>query len=285
MTKTIGNPLSWAAGALGSTFGYASSVADAATADQDAAPPRIRQLTYADLRTALRKGLDDMGVFRTDVVFVCLLYPLMGIVLVGMALQGSYVHLLFPVLSGFALTGPVAAVGLYEMSRRREKGQEANWLALFDVLRSPKFGVIVILSLFHVVIFMAWIMIADLIFTVTIGPDAPQTVMGFAQAVFGTAAGWTMIIAGMAVGFLFAVAVLAMSVVSFPLLLDRNVGLPVAIVTSVKVAMANPGPIAVWGLIVAGSLAIGSLPALLGLVLVLPVLGHATWHLYRAAVA
>jgi uncharacterized membrane protein len=283
MPKTIGNPLSWAASALGAGAGYAASVADAAGAE-DTAPPVIRHLTYDDLKTALKKGIDDMGAFRSDVVFVCLLYPIMGIVLVGLALQGNFMHLMFPVISGFALTGPVAAVGLYEMSRRREKGIEANWLAYLDVLKSPKFGVIVMLSLLHVVIFMVWIMLANLIFDLTIGPDVPQTVMGFVGTVLGTPAGWAMIVIGMGTGFVFAAAVLAMSVVSFPMLLDRNVGLPVAVVTSIKVALANPGPIAVWGLIVAGSLALGSIPALLGLVLVMPILGHATWHLYRAAV-
>jgi len=102
--------------------------------------------------------------------------------------------------------------------------------------------------------------------------------------VFGTAAGWAMIVIGFGVGFLFAATVLAISVVSFPLLLDRAVGLPAAVVTSFHVVTANPGPIAVWGLIVAVSLALGSLPIFLGLVVVLPVLGHATWHLYRLAV-
>jgi uncharacterized membrane protein len=284
MPKTIGNPLSWAFGALGTSAEYAASVAEAVGADASA-PPQIRKLTYDDLKIALTKGFDDMGTFRSDVIFVCILYPLMGMVLVALALQGDYVQLLFPVLSGFALTGPVAAVGLYEMSRRREKGIPVNWMALIDVLRSPKFGGVMVLALFHVVIFIIWVMAADLIYTLTIGPsDAPQTMMGFAQTVLTTPAGWAMIVIGMAVGFVFAAIVLAISVVSFPLLLDRNVGLAMAVSTSVRVARANPGPIAMWGLIVAGSLALGSIPALLGLVIVMPVLGHATWHLYRRAV-
>lgn len=284
MPKTIGNPLTWAFGALGSTAEYAASVADAVAADASA-PPQIRKLSYDDLTTALKKGFDDMSVFRSDVIFVCLLYPLMGMVLVALALQGDYVQLLFPVLSGFALTGPVAAVGLYEMSRRREKGVPVNWLALMDVLRSPKFGGVVILALFHVVIFIIWVMAADLIYTLTVGPsDAPQTMMAFAQTVLTTPAGWAMIVIGLAVGFVFALVVLAISVVSFPLLLDRDVGLVMAVTTSVRVARANPQVIAAWGAIVAGSLALGSIPALLGLVIVMPVLGHATWHLYRRAV-
>ena len=286
MPRTIGNPLSWTFGAIRSAFGYAASVArsvgDQAAAGTDT--PEIRTLTLQDLRIALRKGWADVMAFRSDVVFVCLLYPVIGGVLTVLAVQGNSLQLVFPTLSGFALAGPVAAVGLYEMSRRREAGQPTSWLAYLDVIKSPKFGGILILSLFHVVVFLVWVMSANLIFDATLGPDAPVSIMAFARDVFTTSAGWAMIIIGMAVGFVFAAAVLAISVVSFPLLLDRNVSLTTAVVTSVKVALKNPVPIGVWGLIVAGSLALGSLPALLGLILVFPVLGHSTWHLYRQAV-
>ncbi len=286
MPQTIGNPLSWAFGAIRSTFGYASSVANSVGSQAAAGSeiPQIRTLTLQDLRDALQKGWADVMAFRSDVVFVCLLYPVIGGVLAVLAVQGNSLQLIFPTLSGFALAGPVAAVGLYEMSRRREQGLPTSWLAYLDVIKSPKFGGILILSLFHMVVFLVWVMSANLIFDATMGPEAPQSFTAFVDEVFTTPAGWALIIAGMAVGFVFSVAVLAISVVSFPLLLDRDVSLPTAVVTSVKVAMKNPVPIGVWGMIVAGSLALGALPALLGLVLVLPILGHSTWHLYRRAV-
>ena len=286
MPQTIGNPLSWAFGAVRSTFGYASEVANSvgAQAADGTAVPQIRTLTIEDLREALRKGWADVMAFRSDVVFVCLLYPVIGGILAALAVQGNSLHLIFPALSGFALAGPVAAVGLYEMSRRREKGEATSWLAYLDVIKSPKFGGILVLSLFHVVVFLVWVMSANLIYDATLGPDTPRSVAAFIDAVLTTPAGWAMIIIGMAVGFAFSVAVLAISVVSFPMLLDRDVSLPTAVITSVKVALKNPVPIGVWGMIVAGSLALGSLPVLLGLVLVLPILGHSTWHLYRQAV-
>lgn len=286
MPQTIGNPLSWAFGAIRSTFGYASAVAGSvgAQAATGTELPEIRTLTLQDLRVALRKGWADVMAFRSDVVFVCLLYPVIGGVLAVLAVQGNSLHLIFPTLSGFALAGPVAAVGLYEMSRRREHGLPTSWLAYLDVIKSPKFGGIMILSLFHVVVFLVWVMSANLIFDATLGPDAPQSIAAFTTAVFTTGAGWALIVIGVAVGFAFSVVVLAISVVSFPLLLDRNVSLPTAVVTSVKVALKNPVPVGAWGMIVAVSLALGSLPALLGLVLVLPILGHSTWHLYRQAV-
>lgn len=282
MPKTIGNPLSWTMGALGQAAGYATVVVAPA---RETAAPVTRPLTLADLRLVLGKGWEDLAAMRSDVMFACLLYPLMGAVLLGLATQGSMVHLLFPVLSGFALVGPVAGLGLYELSRRREAGLEVSWAAMFDVLRSPRFPRIVMLALFNGVIFMVWLLIADAIHAATLGPDRPASLMDLVSAAVSSPAGWAMIVVGTGVGFVLAAAVLAVSAVSFPLLLDRNVSLPVAVTTSVRVARENPVVIGAWGLIVAGLLAVGILPALIGLVVVLPLLGHATWHLYRAAVA
>ncbi|MFM7334331.1 MAG: DUF2189 domain-containing protein [Tabrizicola sp.] len=283
MPKTIGNPLSWTFGALGSAAGYATDIATHSTADPTLRP-KTRALGAGDLREALRKGWDDLAAMRSDVMFACLLYPAMGAVLLALASQGSLNHLLFPVLSGFALVGPVAALGLYELSRRREAGTEVSWGAMFDVLRNPRFPRILMLSLFNSVIFMAWLLIADAIHAATLGPDRVMDIGSLLAEAVSTPAGWVMIVVGTGVGFLLAVAVLAISVISFPLLLDRNVTLPVAVMTSVQVARENPVVIGAWGLIVAGGLVLGILPFLLGLVVVLPVLGHATWHLYRRTV-
>jgi uncharacterized membrane protein len=283
MPKTIGNPLSWTFGALGSAAGYATEVATQSTADPNQRL-ETRALTTGDLKTVLRKGWDDLAAMRSDVLFACMLYPAMGAVLLALASQGDLNHLLFPVLSGFALVGPVAALGLYELSRRREAGAEVSWGAMFDVLRNPRFPRILMLSLSNGVIFMAWLLLADAIHAATLGPERVLSITALIGEAVSTPAGWVMIIVGTGTGFVLALAVLAVSVISFPLLLDRNVTLPVAVMTSVRVARENPLVIATWGLIVAGGLVLGILPLLLGLVVVLPVLGHATWHLYRAAV-
>jgi uncharacterized membrane protein len=232
----------------------------------------------------LARGLGDFGAYRTDVIFICVIYPVVGLVLARLAFGYDMLPLLFPLASGFALVGPVAAVGLYEMSRRREQGVSITWADAFGVVSSPAFGAIAVLGLLLLAIFLLWLVAAYAIYEVTLGPEPPASIDLFIRDVFTTNAGWALIGVGVGVGFLFALLVLAISVVSFPLLLDRDVGLGTAVRTSVRAVVANPGPMAIWGLIVAGGLVIGSIPLFIGLVVVMPVLGHATWHLYRKVV-
>jgi uncharacterized membrane protein len=258
MADTIGNPLSWAANSIKGTFSYLGSVSEQLSQDEAETTPEVRQISMADILDALKLGFEDFKTFRTDVIFICLLYPVVGFSLVWMVVHGSLLHLLFPVISGFALVGPLAAVSLYEMSRRREKNLETSWLALDDVLRSPTFGAIFVLGLLNVAIYIVWLIAADLIYTMILGSELPASPMAFMTEILSTKAGFLMGIIGLGVGFVFAVIVLAISVVSYPLLLDRHVGLKVAVATSVRVALKNPGPIAAWGLIIAGSLALGT---------------------------
>jgi uncharacterized membrane protein len=246
--------------------------------------PTVRKIGLADLKTALAKGIDDFSAMPTHVLFLGFLYPVVGLFLACLTFGYEVVPLLFPLASGFALIGPFAAVGLYELSRRREQGLESSWTNGFDVLRSPSRDAILALGLLLMAIFLIWLGTALLLYRSVFGFTTPASITQFARDVFTTPGGWTLIIAGNAIGFLFAVLVLIISVVSFPLLLDREVGAGVAIHTSVRAVLSNPVPIALWGLIVAVALLVGSLPFLLGLAVVMPVLAHATWHLYRRLV-
>jgi len=285
MKNTIGNPLSWSAKEAADAARRLRLIATHIGHDTDhLETPSVRRITVHDLRDVLQKGVEDFGACRTDVIFLCLFYPIIGVLLTWIAFDRNLVPLLFPMISGFALIGPVAGVGLYEMSRMREKGEAANWGHAFAVVKSPSFAAIAALGLLLGGIFVVWLLTAHGIYYVTLGPEPPASFSTFFRDVFKTGPGWVMIIVGCTVGFLFAVLVLASSVVSFPLLLDRDVGLPVAVITSLRVAGANPLPIAVWGLIVTAGLLIGAIPLFLGLIVVLPVLGHATWHLYRRTV-
>lgn len=283
MVKTIGNPLTWAADAAFGTSRAVGTVAGAMASD-DTAPPPTRKITSSDIREALRKGYDDFKTFRSDVMFLVAIYPIIGVLLVVISSNMALLPLLFPLAAGFALLGPVAAIGLYEMSRRRETGEEVGWGAALHALRAHIVGPVMALGVYLLAMFVLWVLSAILIYNLTLGPEPPASVGAFIQATLTTGAGWMMILLGMGVGFVFAVIVLVISVVSFPMLIDRRAGLPIAVATSVKVARESPVTIAKWGLIVAVLMALGSIPLFLGLIVVLPVLGHATWYIYRAAV-
>lgn len=283
----IKNPIEWGyqqLRVLGRNLEHAGRHVGGIEETRYTAPPAVRRIGVADLKEVIARGIDDFGACRTDVIVLCAVYPLIGLVLARLAFGYDMLPLVFPLAFGFALMGPVAAVGLYEMSREREQGVDVNWAHAFGFIQSPRLGAIILLGLLLLAIFVVWLVVAQAIYVVTLGPEPPVSVAAFVSSVFTTTAGWTMIVLGLGAGLLFAVLVLAISVVSFPLLLDRDVGLPTAVATSMRAVVANPGPMIAWGLIVAAGLAIGSLPLFLGLAIVVPVLGHATWHLYRKVV-
>ncbi len=249
-----------------------------------AALPEVRKITLADLKSALEKGWDDFKEMPTFAIFLVVIYPVIGIVLFSLTFGYDLLPLIFPLMAGFALMGPLAAVGLYELSRRREQklGISSN---IFSFLSSPAIGSILILGAVLFAIFVAWIGAAQLIYRSIFDTAAPASIWTFAEQVLATSEGWTLIVVGCGVGFIFALTVFWISVISFPLLLDRNVGVTVAVLTSIKAVLVNPGAMTVWGLIIVAALVLGSLPVFIGLIIVLPVLGHATWHVYRAVVA
>jgi len=247
--------------------------------------PAIRTIDLSDLREALWRGWQDFVETPTQLLFLGIIYPVIGLVAARAAAGGHLLPLFYPLVAGLSIMGPFAALGIYELSRRREAGQEASWVNAFDVLRSPAIGSIAGLGLFLGIVFVAWLYAAQLVYDLTMGHlPPPQSVGDFARQVFDTDAGWRLIVLGNLVGFLFAAVVLTLTVVSFPMLLDRNVSLAEAVRTSVRAVRANPVMMAVWGLIVAALLLLGCLPLFVGLAVAMPLLGHATWHLYRRVV-
>ena len=268
---------------LGERLGAAGRP-DAVVADR----PQVRRIGVRDLRLALRLGWADFAANRTDVMFLCLLYPVIGLVLSRAAVGYEVLALLFPLAAGFALVGPLAGTGLYEMSRRLEAGEEAvSWRTAFAAMRTRGFGPIVLLGVLYAALFVIWLQAALAIYEHFLGATPPASARDFLHGVFATRAGWQMIVAGNLVGLAFAIVAFTVGVVSFPMLIDGRFGrsfgemLSLAVSTSLAAVRANPLPMALWGLIVAALLVVGSVPFFLGLVVVMPLLGHATWHLYR----
>jgi uncharacterized membrane protein len=249
-----------------------------------ATPYVIRKVGLSDLSDALRRGWEDFKAMPSHAIVLCVIYPVLGLVLFRMVLGYSVLPLLFPLAAGFTLIGPFAALGLYELSRRRERGEEAAAWDAMHVLRAPSFGAMLELGALLLILFVTWIAAADAIYIATFGHAPAASIPDFAARVLTTPEGWSLIIVGCGVGFLFAVVALCVSVVSFPLMLDRHATAIDAIRTSLRAVMKNPFAMAAWGLIVAALLVIGSLPFFVGLAVVLPLLGHATWHLYRKVV-
>ena len=246
--------------------------------------PTIRKISWPDLTDALAEGFADFSAKPSHMVFLCVMYPVVGVLLAVTTTRSDLVPLFFPLVAGFALVGPFAAIGLYELSRRRELGLDASWGQVFSLRRTPSLGAIFEVGVLLAVIFVAWLAAAQTIYNATLGPSVPSSLLLFVDDLIATPAGWALIVVGHIVGAVFAALALAVSVVSLPMLVDKPVGLVTALSTSVRCVAANPVTMALWGLIVAVALIVGTLPVFVGLAIVLPVLGHATWHLYRKLV-
>jgi uncharacterized membrane protein len=286
--KPIRNPMEWTGAQVVSAARAVGEFEEAVHHMQDkvnSPAPVIRRIGTDDVWLSLRQGFADFQAYRSDVIFLTATIALLGWVSVRIAFDANLLPLLFPMASGFAIVGPLAAVGLYEMSRMREKGVDVGWKNAFAVFKAPTIAGITALGALLIAIFLAWLAVAWVIFTLTMGPELPVSTTAFLHDVFLTGAGQTMIVVGLSVGFLFALVAMTLSVVSFPMLLDRDVGLDTAIKTSYRAVVANPGPMALWGLVVAAALLAGTVVVFVGLVVAVPVLGHATWHLYRKLVA
>ncbi|WEJ33364.1 DUF2189 domain-containing protein [Devosia sp. SD17-2] len=246
--------------------------------------PIIRTISIADLFTALRRGAADFWEKPSHYVLLVLIYPIVGIVL-AMWMNGYYTwSLLYPLIGGFALVGPIAALPLYEVSRRREKGLETTWGEAMNVLRSPAIGSIIALGIMLLVLFTLWLTSAQALYENLFGSSPPNTFNGLLAQIFNEPGGMTLLLGGSLLGGVYALIVLCTTVIAFPLLLDRDVGAYVAVETSIRAVLRNPIPMLAWGLIVGLSVFVGSLLLFVGLAVVLPILGHATWHLYRLLV-
>jgi uncharacterized membrane protein len=240
----------------------------------------IRTINDDDLRSSLRQGWEDFRDLRGDLIFAGLIYTLIGIAAVVMTTSRPLMPFFFPVVAGVALMGPVAAVGFYELARRREKGEEVHWFNFLDVRKRPSIDDMGMVAGLLLLIFFCWLLAAGALYALIFGWVTPTSVGGFLSMVFTTPRGWALIAAGILAGAIFGWLVLALSVASLPMLVDCDVSAAEAVSTSWRAAHANKGEMVRWGLLVAGLLVLGSIPLFVGLAFVLPWLGYSTWHLY-----
>ncbi|HZC38352.1 MAG TPA: DUF2189 domain-containing protein [Sphingomicrobium sp.] len=244
----------------------------------------VRKITNEDLRWSLRQGLGDFQAMRGDLLFAGLIYTVIGIAAAVMTTNGPLMPFFFPVVAGVGLLGPVAAVGFYELSRRREEGLESGWRHFLDVRHRPAVDDMGIVAGLLLAIFGVWLLVAGLLYVFLFGWATPTSIAGFFSAVFTTPAGWALIVIGAAIGAVFSWFVLALSVASLPMLVDCDVSAAEAVSASWRAAHANKPQMIRWGLTVLALLVLGSIPLFVGLAFVLPWLGYSTWHLYTRLV-
>lgn len=244
----------------------------------------IREISVNDLLQSLKEGYDDFNARPSFGVFLVITYPLFALLMTLYMGGENMLFLAFPMVAGLTLLGPVVSVALFEMSRRRELGLDLSWRSAFDFVHSSAFAPILALSIVMVLLYVSWLFMAQFIFLGLFGTDTPESIADFITELFTTRRGGGLILYGNVVGFLFAFAALSISVVGFPLLLDKPTSTVTAISTSIRAVNSNTLVMFVWGGIVVVLLAAGAILFLVGLAVVLPILGHATWHLYRKIV-
>jgi len=253
--------------------------------------PAIRTLTLHDLFDALTRGIEDFKAKPSLAPFAAGVYVMATLLGFLVVFNYDYVPLVFPAVSGAVLIGPFVTIALCEVSRRRERGLEYGLMTGYNFFGSPAIRDILLLGVLMVGLFLFWLTTAMTLYGLTLGdewrslPSAPASISAFMQELLFTSQGWTLIVVGNVIGLVFAVVALCVGTVSFPIMLDRHVSIGTAVRTSVAAVKHNPLMMAVWGLIVVVMLLAGAIPLLAGLAVVVPILGHATWHLYRKVVA
>jgi uncharacterized membrane protein len=245
--------------------------------------PVVRRITATDIAEALGRGLRDFQAMPLYGLAFGAIYVAGGIVILLSLTAFGMVYLAYPLAAGFALIGPFVAIGLYEVSRRREAGEPVSFAGIWAKVRSrSELGWMAFVTLF---IFLIWMYQVRLLIALLLGLNASfATLPQFITVVLTTNEGLLFLAIGNAVGAALSLILFSLTVVSFPLLLDRDVDFVTAMVTSVRAVVMSPLPMIGWAAVIVVLLIVSALPYFLGLLVTLPVLGHATWHLYRRIV-
>lgn len=250
---------------------------------QDQVAPVVvaSDLKVSDLRAALAAGWGDYKAFPAFGLFFAAIYVIAGMFIYFALFVRGEIAWLVPAAAGFPLLAPFVAVGLYEVSRRRESAIPMSWRAILGALRGRGDEQILSMGVILFVGFGFWIMVAHGIFAIFL---AESGIGSESIELFRTGAGLMMLLVGGIAGALMALAFYAITVVSLPMLVDREVDFITAIIASLATVRSNKFVLLIWAAVIAIALFVAMLPLFLGLLVVLPVLGHATWHLYRRSV-
>jgi uncharacterized membrane protein len=248
------------------------------------ADPFVREITVSDVNEAWAQGMRDFQAAPIYGLAFGGFYAAAGIVIVSSATMLGVSYLVYPLSAGFALIGPFAAVGLYEVSRCREAGMPLSWYHVLGVIVEQRNRQLAWLAFVVLFIFIVWMYQVQLLFALFVGLHSFTTLKDMLSVLTTTPEGIAFLLLGNAIGVLLSVILFALTVVSIPLVLDHDIDFVTAMITSVRAVVANPAPMLGWGFTVGVLLVLASLPFFLGLVVVLPILGHATWHLYRKVV-
>jgi len=244
----------------------------------------VLRVVPSDIRLALLRGWKDFRRAPLAGMGFAMVYVLGGWLVTWALTTAGQIWWTLPAAAGFPILGPFIACGFYEISRRLEQGQPLTARGVLGVIFEQRDRQIPSIAAVVVVFFLFWNFLAHMIFALFLGTSAMTNVSSSA-AVFLTPQGLAMLATGTAVGAVFAGVLFSLTVVSLPLLLDREVDFVTAMLTSLEVVQTSPAVMLGWGAMIAAALFVGMLPGFLGLLVVLPVLGHASWHLYRAAVS
>ena len=246
--------------------------------------PVVRQVTASDIAEALGQGLRDFQALPLYGLAFGALYAGGGVLIVLCLNSFGMVYLAYPLAAGFALIGPFVATGLYEVSRRRETGQPISIAAIWSTVHSR--GEIGWMAFVTVFFFVIWMYQVRLLIALLLGLNTSfSSLKEFITLVLTTNEGLLFLLIGNLDGAALSLILFSLTVVSFPLLLDREVDFVTAMVTSVRAVVASPVPMIGWAAVIVILLIVSALPYFLGLIVTVPVLGHATWHLYRRIVA
>ncbi|MDJ0994287.1 MAG: DUF2189 domain-containing protein [Dinoroseobacter sp.] len=240
----------------------------------------VNTITVDDLKFALSSGWADFKKAPAFGLFFSAVYVLGGLAMVYILMATGKTWATLPIIVGFPLIGPFAAVGLYEVSRRLQKGEPLDWREILGVVVNERSRQMPSIAAVILIFFLFWNFLAHMIFALFLGLQV-MTNVSSSFDVFLTANGLMMLLVGTAVGAVLSFILFAITVVSLPLLLDAEVDFVTAMIKSFSAVTENLGVMLIWALIVASLLLLAMLPAFLGLFIVLPLLGHATWHLYQ----